>query len=72
MSGQLHIMSLCCKLSSEQVVQGVTNNSTLIVINHDVFLYFVCYTEPGSTVVDQILLPCEGAGVRDYIVGGFK
>ena len=37
-SGKLCIMSLCCRVSIGQVVQGVTSNFMLIAVNPDIFL----------------------------------
>ena len=37
-SGQLRIMSLCCRVSSGQAVQGVSSNSMLFAVSRDVVL----------------------------------
>ena len=37
-SGQLRIMSLCCRVSSGQAVQGVSSNSMLFAVSHDAVL----------------------------------
>ncbi len=37
-SGQLRIMSLCCRVSSGQAVQGVSSNSMLFVVSRDAVL----------------------------------
>ena len=37
-SGQLRIMSLCCRVSSGQAVQGVSNNSMLFAASRDAVL----------------------------------
>ena len=37
-SGQLRIMSLCCRVSSGQAVQGVSSNSMLFAVSLDALL----------------------------------
>ena len=37
-SGQLRIMSLCCRVSSGQAVQGVSSNSMLFAVSRDAVL----------------------------------
>ena len=37
-SGQLRIMSLCCRVSSGQVVQGVSSNLMLFAVSRDAVL----------------------------------
>ena len=57
-SGQLHITSLCCGVSSGELVQGAISNSLLIVVNCDDFLH--CFGRPiRRTPYSTILCVCN-------------